>query len=579
MPYTSPVIQFYTINKSALKNNVTLSCNVSLQSFSTLNDLKTVDRNDPRPIATFEPNRWLLDGTFVLVSTNTSLTHIGAMGIVLSDAVGAFSTPPVLTCQFGSVQSSDGLTLVFDSVTSDYCNSITVAYYDASNALIRTDNYTPTSYLFSTGQAVASFKKIIVTFNSTSKPYRFFRLVDINFSSTVTMSGSEIKKASLVESIDPTSLTLPYNTLALTLYSASGGFLIMQPGGKYAAILYNGLPLYVYEVVNSSVVFIGKFYVERFDSKSDTVIVVQCWDSIGEKLYKSYRPDRFIDAVSTPEKSISTALSNLDTGYNIGYGLIIDPAASDTATGLWQIGNDERDGLQAVTLAYRAFATMARTKHLRVNRAVCPIDVAAATYHLLLSDQGENPTITPTPALSGLSVRAHTWAQGSDTARVIDISNIYGVWSQTFTWIPIVFGSPTISGFDPANVTYNGGNTISIFVPNGVGPIRGIVTFGVYTDNQQDIWASQGASAGSSITDKTQLINGTHAADVANNIYRYLVSPYLVKTKTFAPLFGVGDTILVDIDATHQIKGIVEKMGSELADGFVCTAEIRGVLA
>lgn len=575
MPYTSPVIQFYTIDKSALKANVTLTCNVSLQSFSTLNDLKTVDRNESRPIATFEPNRWLLDGTFVLVSTNTSLTHIGAMGIVLSDAAGAFSTPPVLTCQFGSVQSSDGLTLVFDSVT-DYCNSITVAYYDSSNALIRTDNYTPTSYLFSTGQAVASFKKIIITFNSTSKPYRFFRLVDINFSSTVTMSGSEVKKASLVESIDPTSLTLPYNTLALTLYSASGGFLIMQPGGKYAAILYNGLPLYVYEVVNSSVIFIGKFYVERFDSKSDTVIEIQCWDGDGEKLYKSFRPDRSIDHTDAAEISIATALSDLDTGLNIGYGIVVDPAITDTCTGWYGTGNDERDGLQAITLAFRAYATFARSKHLRLNRTVCPIDIITPTYHLTLSEQGVNPSIKPASPIPGVALVSHDWSRGNTT--VITFVDIASTVPATDVWVHVnlpVFGPVTFSGVDGSSF-YAGSGMFLMY--SYVGGTHGTAKGTAAVENKGVVWASQGATSGS-LVETPGIINAAHAADVANNIYRYLASLCVLKTKVFAPLFGVGDTILVDIDATHKIKGIVEKMSSELADGFVCTAEIRGVLA
>ncbi|MTV80943.1 hypothetical protein GM546_13970, partial [Streptococcus pneumoniae] len=65
--------------------------------------------------------------------------------------------------------------------SNDFANDITIAYYDDADTLIRSDAYIPTTWEFSTGQAVADFKKIIVTFNSTKKPYRYLRVTAVDY--------------------------------------------------------------------------------------------------------------------------------------------------------------------------------------------------------------------------------------------------------------------------------------------------------------------------------------------------------------------------------------------------------------
>jgi hypothetical protein len=65
---------------------------------------------------------------------------------------------------------------------------------------------------------------------------------------------------------------------------------------------------------------------------------------------------------------------------------------------------------------------------------------------------------------------------------------------------------------------------------------------------------------------------------VAQRIYDYYQQRYLQKVKLFAPLAQPGDVALIDTLYNQQIRGVIEKMSADLANGFTVQAEITGVV-
>ena len=103
--------------------------------------------------------------------------------------------------------------------------------------------------------------------------------VTVSFSS-VTFTGAEIKEARVTEHIDPLSLELPISTLELTLFSAAGDFSIVNPSGFYASLQYKQ-PLDVYADIDGDSIYIGKFYLDKWYSKSENEAVFEASDAIG----------------------------------------------------------------------------------------------------------------------------------------------------------------------------------------------------------------------------------------------------------------------------------------------------------
>ena len=122
MARTSPIITFGAYDALGMKQDSSVSCNVALQTWSKLDDLKLHGVYNTYPYATFEPDFWLLDGSFKIKPADETNVHAGIMGTVQINSAGVFASAPVLTVTFGSVHSTDGLILQFDGYSGDWCS-------------------------------------------------------------------------------------------------------------------------------------------------------------------------------------------------------------------------------------------------------------------------------------------------------------------------------------------------------------------------------------------------------------------------------------------------------------------------
>lgn len=277
MPRTSPLILFGS-NGIALRDDI-LSITVvqgGSQSFVDTNDL--IAETKQKKYITFEPNMWLLDGLYHFAPTSNA--YAGYISTEQSDENGEFSIDPILKFIFNSVYSTDGLTLYFSN-TGDWSSSITVAFYNSSNGLIRTDTYSPNEESFSTNQAVADFKRIDITFHSTNNAYRFARLTKVDFDDIVRFTGDNVLNSNIIREINPVSIELPIDTLNFKLYSSESEFSILSPSGFYSN-LQQKEPVDAYEIFsNRENLYVGRFYINEWNSETENKSTFKAIDEIG----------------------------------------------------------------------------------------------------------------------------------------------------------------------------------------------------------------------------------------------------------------------------------------------------------
>lgn len=562
MSRTSPVVTFGLYAMAIKQDSTPLA--TDLQPFSKLTDLKTGNVTN-KPYVTCEPNFWLLDGNYKFKPSD-ALTHIGLMSLAMSGSDANFLVSPVLTVTFSTVHTTDGLTLRGAQYSGDYANSVKIAFYDDADVLIREDNYAPASWEFSTEQAVADFKKIIITFYSTNKPFRYLRLLGINFGQVVNFSGSEIKSAIVVEQVSPISIELPVNTLELRLYSSDTAFSIIAPAGNYAS-LQNKQPMDVYETIGNDTIYIGQYYLDTWENPSETEIVFNAIDMIGVLDTIPYMGGIWLTA-TTAGALIENILSAINTPY------ALDPALESAEIKGWLPICSTRDALQQIAFALGAYITCARTGIVQINKSTLVSDLTTYDSVITKSEKGMEQSLTLKTLVTGVEVTAHNYMTNTTSSELFNGALSVGTHTISFSSpqhnLSITGAAIASSGANYAIVTVSSPGTV---VLSGQGYTDANQVYGVYNGTldpsvKSNILSIPGAT----------LVSNSIALATAQRVYDYTQERYVQKLKLYTPSAEVGKSVLVDALYNRQIAGIVERMTVDLSGGYTAKAEITGLV-
>jgi hypothetical protein len=563
MTRTTPRVSFglYALE---IKQDSTPAC-TDIQAFSKVLDLRT-DNASSKPLATYEPDFWLLDGGYKFLPTVTTNVHVGLMSLSMSGADGSFSVSPVLTITFSSVHSTDGITIRGFQYSDDYPDELVVAFYDDSDILIKIDTYNPTSWEFSTEQAVDDFKKIMITFNSTNKPFRYLRITSIDYGELIYFEGTDIKGASIIEQLDPLSAEIPIDSLELDLYSDDATFSVINPTGDYAELQYRQ-PLAVYEVVDNTTIFIGQYYLDTWENKSENEIHFSCIDLLGVLAGMDYKGGIW----TTPTKVEDLLTAILDP-IAIPYELDPDIAVIEL-TG-WLPICKYREALQQIAFASGAYVTCSRSGLIRITKTVLTSERSTYDVAITTAEIGQDQSVTLKTLVTGVSLTSHNYVSNSTSSELFNGSLDAGTYTITFNE---PMHDLSISG---AAISSSGANYAIIIVS-----VSGTVVLSGegYTDTTRTHEVNNSTLDSNvklnilSIKTAT-LISSSNGDTIAQHIYDYYQQRYLQKIKLFAPTIEIANQVLLDTLYSQQIRGVVEKMEIDLANGFVVQAEITGVV-
>lgn len=199
------------------KNDCTVTC-VDKKSYIDLAKLNN-DNTRINQYSSNELNRTLLDGSFydLPVSPLNQVYESASM----SGADGGFTTPIVITRTFTNQYEAPGITFTFDNGTDQcWCNDLNVKWYRGST-LLYSEDYQPDAPFYFCQKNVSAFDKVVITFNSTNKPYRFLRIVNIDDGVDREFTEEELLNIRIIEEISEAGDELSINTADIDIIAKS----------------------------------------------------------------------------------------------------------------------------------------------------------------------------------------------------------------------------------------------------------------------------------------------------------------------------------------------------------------------
>lgn len=563
MARTSTTVQFglYALET---KRNATFTSSAALQPFSSLEDLKS-GMVGTRPYITLEPDFWLLDGSYRFLPSDWAQhpVHVGLMSATMSGADGTFAEPPVLEITFREPIDIDGFTLIFSPQTGDYAETFDVVYKAADNSTILSLSRVADATEHSIPDDVDGVKKIIITFNSTNRPFRFLRLTGVEFGELYNFTSDSIRSAIVVEESDPLSGELRINTLELELHSADQAFNMLNPEGIYAG-LRDRQPLAVYETVDGQRIFIGQYFLTSWENISDTEIRFECVDLIGlmDNIYSRGELWQNVDAATVIEKLL---------GEN-GIPYELDQSLANFPISGWMSGGSVRECLQQVAFAMGAQVDCSRSWGVRIY----PTRIAAnevVDFEIPKSQKIAGQPITLRPQIAGVEVTSHNYVpSATETRELLNEELPAGQYE-------ILFNEPIHSlSISNATILESGAGYAKI----NVASTQTVTLTGKAYSDTMKVFSVTNPDVTSSIKTVVRvkdatLVNPAIAQDCAQRVYDYYMQRFSQKLKLIAPEASVGDCVAIESLYGQTIRGIVEKLEIDLANGMIAKAQVIGV--
>ncbi len=225
----------FDISDVAARGDVISITTTAEAIISDKNQLINKVRNQSYNLATCEPGRFKLDGSFSFADdTKANNKEMGFVSSGLCRMDGDFTPYPTITFQFGSIHSSAGLTITFDAIQGEYATDFNVTAYDIDNRVItNTDVACNDSVQYLFNQQIDNYKKIVVTIKKWSRGERRARLAEVDFGIVRTYTDNNLIKCSLIEELDLTTGKLPSAEFKFTVDNANREFNILNPSGFY----------------------------------------------------------------------------------------------------------------------------------------------------------------------------------------------------------------------------------------------------------------------------------------------------------------------------------------------------------
>jgi len=548
---------------TAIKADATFSSAAGLQAFSRIADLQAGNVN-ARPYATYEPDFWLLDGGYKFLPDDLSLVHVGLMSLEMTGAGGALAVPVVLEITFTQPHTTDGLGLRFSPYTGDYASSVKVQWYDAANALISEATYAPDSAEYAISGAFEDFKRVVLTFYGTSRPYRYLRVQGVDFGALLTLEGASIKGARVVEECDPLSAELRANALELQLHSDDAQFSILNPEGHYAA-LATFQPLNVYEMVDSAQRFIGMYFVTDWENESETEIGFDCTDLAGVMDQIACRGGLWTGAGIPVEDLLQDWLEAASIPYELDAALMGIPIIG------WVPAGTLREAVQQVAFAVGASVDTSRSWALKIT-AMKIAASESAELTLTRAMKGAQQAVRLRPLVADVEVTAHTYLPGTQARALLDDTLGAGTYE-------VLFDRPMHSlAASGATIAESGANyaVLTVAAPGAV-----TLAGQEYVDTTQ-LYKVSNPGVTSSVRPALRVTSATlvhpgNMAAVAQRLYDYHAQRVVQKVRLYKPALEVGQVATIEALYGKEIRALCERLEIDLGRGMVADAELVGV--
>jgi hypothetical protein len=199
---------------------------------------------------------------------------------------------------------------------------------------------------------------------------------------------------------------------------------------------------------------------------------------------------------------------------------------------------------------------------------------------LAKTEQGLEQSLALKPQVTGVEVTAHNYLAGTEVKELYNDALPLGVSEITFDQpmhtLAVTGATILDSGVNYARLNVAVAGTV---VLTGKVYTDTKKTFAVYNPEYDPALGQNAKRNGKTqVVSSSFLVSSANGAVVAQRVYDYAQQRYLQKLKLFAPTIQPGDVALVDSLYNRQLRGVVEKMETDLAGGFLSDVTITGVI-
>lgn len=284
-----------------------------------------------KKLATLEEDYCDLNGTFILPDEIDN-GEVGWWSDVISGADGTFSEVPYIQFDFLADQSSAGFTIVFDDQAEEHCSEFIVQAYDEADVLIDELEVTGNeSSIYVVNLPVENYRKILITFTKTARPYRRVRICEFLFGFFQIFRNGDIKDLSLLYEIDLSGEGLPTNQLILTIDNTDRRYNILNPAGIYKYLQQGqgfDVKIGVGTIDNVEMVNMGRFYFASATAEDDSMTAqIAAYD----KLY--FLTETKCRIGTTGTWTVSDAVAAVITASGMVITTVIDPVVGTRTIG------------------------------------------------------------------------------------------------------------------------------------------------------------------------------------------------------------------------------------------------------
>ncbi len=420
----------------------------------------------------------------------------------------------------------------------------------------------------------------------------------------VIFTTADILSATLVEQVDPISLTLPISELSFRIFTTDPRFGIYADN-EFSQNLQMRQPVKLWLTYDFSRLLVGTYYLDRWKSPAQYRYEFTAVDLIG--LMDSLTYDGQFWETDTP---ILTILGAILDQYNITYSISEDLSITQLR-GFVPPGT-VREAVQQVAIGTGATVLCVGSKAIQLVPAKLPYRGELATHTIGIEDRLENQEINIKQIVTSIELVPHDYvAQHENIETIFDQSLTSGNYKIVFTKPYHNIVATGVGYSQPNLVTEDEFMLVTedevelvvsgeyIFGPNyiylTVYPPGGPVTITGYPliENRQSYQFEESDLSPNQTKNKLKienatLVSNTNAQSILDLIRDYYRQRYEQKARTikttnygegveFSSIFQMGEIAKIAATDNKMIRGAIEQIDYDLVGGIVAKLRIVGV--
>ena len=440
---------------------------------------------------------------------------------------------PALTISFNGKFSSVGILLTFNLLSGDYARKLNIKWY-ADDTLLSNKDFEPDGARYFCSNYVLRYNKIVLTFQSTSKPYRPVFLTRIDYGIYRDFLSDELLETDCLQEINAISESISINTLSFTVRAKNNIPFDLQKKQRLG-LYFDGRLL-------------GNFYLKSGARKNRVDYYMDTHDALGILDGNEYH-----GGICSAVK-VDTVLQEIFAGEDFGYTL--DESYKDVTLTGYIPYTSKRNALVQVAFAIGAIVDTSYGDCVRIYPQ--PQEVTGTFDN---SNTFDGLTLEHSDIVTGIRLTVHSYAE-TDEEEELYKEALNGtaeiVFSEPHHSLSILGGALEESGANYAIITGTGA------VITLTGKKYGHSTSQLSKDNPDIIYNKNIKE----VTDAT-LINPENGPAALERIYEYyqraesVVGDVLLEEDK-----QLGQKVQIDTGYDGIRTGVIESIDPSFATGI-----------